>query len=83
MGYHQRTEYNKLILKVGDNPNDINVAGGFLHYGLVRGDYLVMQGTLPGPSKRLLRLRLPVRAKKPKIEAPKVLTISLASKQGV
>ena len=56
--------------------------GGFLHYGLVRSDYLVLQGTL-GPCKRMLRLRFPVRARKPKIEAPKVLTISLASKQGV
>lgn len=83
MGYHQRTEYNKLVLKVGENPNEINVMGGFLHYGLVKNDYLVMQGTLPGPCKRLLRLRFPVRAKKDKIEAPKVLTISLASKQGV
>jgi len=83
MGFHQRTEYNKLVLKVGENPSEINVMGGFLHYGLVRSDYLVMQGTLPGPCKRMLRLRFPVRARKPKIEAPKVLTISLASKQGV
>lgn len=83
MGYHQRTEYNKLILKIGDNPQNINVAGGYLHYGLVKGEHLVVDGTLPGPTKRLIRFRYPVRAKAPKIEAPKIVTISLSSKQGV
>jgi len=83
MGYHQRTEYNKLILRVSENPVDINVAGGFLHYGLVKGDHVLVNGTVPGPTKRLIRFRYPVRAKAPKIEPPKVLSVNLASKQGV
>jgi len=83
MGFHQRTEYNKLILKVGENPSEINVAGGFLHYGLVKGDHVLVSGSLPGPTKRLVRFRYPVRAKVPKVEPPKVVAVSLASKQGV
>lgn len=83
MGYHQRTEYNKLILKVGEKPSEINVAGGFLHYGLVKSDYILVSGAVPGPAKRLVRFRYPVRAKTPKMEPPKILSISLASKQGV
>ena len=83
MGFHQRTEYNKLILKVGENPAEINVAGGFLHYGPVKGDHVLVSGTLPGPTKRLIRFRYPVRARVPKVEPPKVVAISLASKQGV
>ncbi len=83
MGYHQRTEYNKLILKVGEKPSEVNVAGGFLHYGLVKSDYILVSGTVPGPAKRLVRFRYPVRAKTPKMEPPKILSISLASKQGV
>jgi len=83
MGFHQRTEYNKLILRISENPVDINVAGGFLHYGLVRGDYVLVNGTLPGPTKRLVRFRYPVRAKVAKIEPPKVVSVNLASKQGV
>ncbi|MBM5805347.1 MAG: 50S ribosomal protein L3, partial [Candidatus Verstraetearchaeota archaeon] len=83
MGFHQRTEYNKLILKVGENPAEINVAGGFLHYGPVKGDHVLVSGTLPGPTKRLVRFRYPVRARVPKVEPPKVVAISLASKQGV
>ena len=83
MGFHQRTEYNKLILKVGENPAEINVSGGFLHYGIVKADHLIVAGTLPGPTKRLIRFKHPVRAKSPKVEAPKIVAISLASKQGV
>jgi len=83
MGFHQRTEYNKLILKVGENPAEINVAGGFLHYGPVKGDHVLVSGSLPGPTKRLVRFRYPVRARVPKVEPPKVVAVSLASKQGV
>ncbi|MDH5806558.1 MAG: 50S ribosomal protein L3 [Candidatus Methanomethylicaceae archaeon] len=83
MGFHQRTEYNKIILKVGDNPSEINVAGGFLHYGLVRGDYVIVAGSIPGSAKRLIRFRCAIRAKQPVIQPPKIVTISLSSKQGV
>jgi large subunit ribosomal protein L3 len=83
MGFHQRTEYNKLILKVGENPTEINVAGGYLHYGLVKGDHLIIEGSLPGPTKRLIRFKAPVRAKKATVEPPKLIAINLASKQGV
>jgi len=62
MGYHRRTEYNKRILKIVDDPNyRVNPAGGFLHYGLVRNTSVLLHGTIPGPSKRLIRLRLPIR----------------------
>jgi len=83
MGFHQRTEYNKLILKIGENPAEINVAGGFLHYGLVGTDYILVAGSIPGPSKRLVRIRYPVRSKVEKIEPPKLVAVDLASKQGV
>lgn len=83
MGFHQRTEYNKLILKIGENPAEINVSGGYLHYGLVKGDHAIVEGTLPGPVKRLIRIKAPVRAKKATIEPPKLVSVNLASKQGV
>lgn len=83
MGFHQRTEYNKLVLKLGENPSEINVAGGFLHYGLVRGDYIIIAGSIPGPAKRLIRFRYAIRAKQHVVQPPKIVTISLSSKQGV
>ena len=82
MGYHQRTEFNKRILKIGSNGAEITPEGGFLNYGLVRGDYVLIKGSVPGPSKRLIRLRDPIRAKKADLGEPNILHISRESKQG-
>ena len=61
MGFHKRTEYNKRILKIGDNPEEINPSGGFEHYGVVKNSYLLLHGSIPGPSRRTIRLRDSVR----------------------
>tara|TARA_Y100000589_G_scaffold143489_1_gene136957 strand:+ start:313 stop:1365 length:1053 start_codon:yes stop_codon:yes gene_type:complete len=85
-GYHQRTEYNKRLLKIGDNPDEINPKGGFLNYGLIRGNYALLHGSLPGPSKRLIRFRKAVRfhgKKTDEIVAPEITMISQESQQGV
>jgi large subunit ribosomal protein L3 len=82
MGYHQRTEFNKRILKIGDNGEEVTPEGGFINYGLVRGDYVLIKGSVPGPSKRLIRLRDPIRAKKADLGEPQILHISRESKQG-
>jgi large subunit ribosomal protein L3 len=82
MGYHQRTEFNKRILKIGSNGTDVTPDGGFLNYGLIRGDYVLIKGSVPGPSKRLIRLRDPIRAKKADLGEPNILYISRESKQG-
>jgi large subunit ribosomal protein L3 len=81
-GYHQRTEFNKRILKIGADGTDITPEGGFINYGLVRGDYVLIKGSVPGPSKRLIRLRDPIRAKKADLGEPNILYISRESKQG-
>tara|TARA_B100000508_G_scaffold140221_1_gene140579 strand:+ start:943 stop:1953 length:1011 start_codon:yes stop_codon:yes gene_type:complete len=85
-GYHQRTEYNKRLLKIGDNPDEINPKGGFLNYGLIRGNYALLHGSLPGPSKRLIRFRKAVRFHGKKTESvvvPEITMISQESQQGV
>ncbi|UCE29647.1 MAG: 50S ribosomal protein L3 [Candidatus Bathyarchaeota archaeon] len=83
MGYHQRTEYNKRILKIGTDGSEITPKGGFLRYGPVRGTYMLLDGSLPGPVKRLVRLRYPARPPKTTAEAPPRIThISLESPQG-
>lgn len=82
MGYHQRTEFNKRILKIGSDGEEVTPEGGFINYGLVRGDYVLIKGSVPGPSKRLIRLRDPIRAKKADLGEPNILHISRESKQG-
>jgi len=84
MGYHQRTEYNKRVLKIGDNGDDITPAGGFPHYGNVRNSYVLIHGSIPGPSKRVISMRDAIRYKRGvKVEKPEITYISNTSKQGV
>ncbi len=61
MGYNTRTEYNKSILLIGNDPGQINPAGGFPHYGRVQGTYLLLAGSVPGPVKRAVGIRAAVR----------------------
>ena len=83
VGFHQRTELNKRILKIGDSGEEITPRGGFISYGEVRGNYMMLHGSVPGPSKRLVRLREPIRDTGIKLkEPPQVTFVSLESKQG-
>jgi large subunit ribosomal protein L3 len=85
MGYHKRTEYNKKILKIADasEADAVNPEGGFVKYGLVKNNYIIVKGSLPGPSKRLVILRKAMRPHRKHNEAPEISYISTASKQGV
>ncbi|MBN1432245.1 MAG: 50S ribosomal protein L3 [Methanomicrobiaceae archaeon] len=82
MGYQQRTEFNKRILKIGENPEEINPEGGFLHYGLVRGRYVLIKGSIPGPTKRLIRIRPAIRQGEHVFREPSINFVSTMSKQG-
>lgn len=78
-GFHQRTEYNKRILIISntdkDTENSINPPGGFKHFGLIRGDYIVVRGSIPGVPKRLVKMRQPIRSVSKKVLEPKVLEV--------
>ncbi|HEX2013924.1 MAG TPA: 50S ribosomal protein L3 [Nitrososphaera sp.] len=78
-GFHQRTEYNKRILIMSstekDGQNSINPSGGFKHFGLVKGDYIVVRGSVPGVPKRLVKMRQPIRNVPKKVLEPKVLEV--------
>lgn len=82
MGYQQRTEFNKRIIKIGTNGDDITPAGGFLHYGLVRGPYVLITGSVPGPNKRLIRIRSAIRQGEQTIHTPAISFVSAQSQQG-
>lgn len=83
MGYHQRIEYNKRILKIGKDGKEVTVKGGFVRYGEIKGPYMIIAGSLPGPEKRLIRLRIPARPPSEVPENPPQITyISLESPQG-
>ncbi|MDP2750065.1 MAG: 50S ribosomal protein L3 [Nanoarchaeota archaeon] len=83
MGYHQRTDYNKQLLKISSKPEEINPQGGFLRYGMVKNSCLLVKGSVPGPLKRMIILTVSIRPDKlmPK-DAPTVEHINTDSKQG-
>lgn len=77
MGFHRRTEYNKWIIKISENPNEINPKSGWVRYGLVKSTWIALKGSVPGPKKRLIILRKAIRPD-PKIpnEPPRVIYLS-------
>ncbi|MDP8011329.1 MAG: 50S ribosomal protein L3 [Thermoplasmata archaeon] len=90
LGNQQRTEYNKRIIKFVNVENnkpkeDVNPEGGFLNYGLVRNPYILVHGSIPGTTKRLIRFRDPIRPTDVNIEENeiKLVYVSRNSKQGV
>lgn len=70
LGYHQRTEINKKIYRVGKEGDKksatttadltekhITPLGGFPRYGEINNDWLMIKGGVVGPRKRFLLLR--------------------------
>jgi len=66
-GYFHRTQVNNKVYKIGKSgecktefdltPKKITPLGGFPHYGVVREDYLMLRGAVPGVRKRCITLR--------------------------
>jgi large subunit ribosomal protein L3e len=98
-GYHHRTERNKKIYRIGkkyeedtnggkcdaDNTDkEITPLGGFPHYGRVRNQFLILKGSTPGPIKRPVTLRRPVRPMTTRIAKEQIVLkfIDTASKIG-
>ncbi|MBI2632253.1 50S ribosomal protein L3 [Candidatus Pacearchaeota archaeon] len=53
LGFFSRTHYNLKLISSGNiAEKDINPSSGFKHYGKIRGYYLILRGSVQGPSKR-------------------------------
>ena len=81
LGYQTRTQFNSRVIKIGENGKEVTPKGGFIKYGVVNGEYLIIKGSVPGPKKRLIRLRKAIRP--PSTHPPIEITyISTKSQQG-
>jgi large subunit ribosomal protein L3 len=79
LGFNYRTEYNKRILKLGkkEEAATYTPSSGFQHYGNISSDFLMLEGSIPGPAKRLVRLRKSVTNRNGKaVKEPKVTYVS-------
>jgi large subunit ribosomal protein L3 len=77
-GLHQRTEYDKKIMVMDNTENikyEINPKGGFKHFGNVNGDFIIVRGSVPGTSNRLIKLRSQIRNIPKKITKPNILEV--------
>lgn len=96
-GYHHRTELNKKIYRVGCGDDAKNGAtdadatdktitplGGFPHYGIVKNDFLMLKGSVPGTKKRVLTIRksLMVHTSRRDLEKVQLKFIDTSSKFG-
>ena len=65
LGFFKRIDYNKYILDVGNiKEKNINKKEGFLHYGFVDGDFVIVKGSVMGTPKRPIFLTFPLRPSK-------------------
>ncbi len=73
-GFHQRTEYNKLIVKIVD-PKEIEKKSGYEHYGQIHEKAILLKGSVPGAKKRLIRMVQAIRPNKKKQEQLQLIKI--------
>ncbi len=80
MGFSQRIEYNKRIMGIGSDGSEVTPQGGFSRYGVVKGEYILISGSVPGSSKRLVKLRRPCHSPSNLPEdAPQIIEVSRRS----
>ncbi len=60
-GFHNRVELNKQILVI-----DKGLPIKFDNYGIVKSEYVILHGSIPGPVKRPVSIRIAVRPKQVK-----------------
>ncbi|GAM84557.1 hypothetical protein ANO11243_025530 [Dothideomycetidae sp. 11243] len=69
-GYHHRTSVNHKIYRIGKGDDEGNAStefdvskkkitpmGGFVRYGYVHNDFVLLKGSIPGVKKRVMTLR--------------------------
>jgi len=96
-GYHHRTELNKKIYRIGSGTDESNAStesdntkkaitpmGGFPHYGIVKNDFLMLKGSIPGTKKRVITIRksLMVHTSRRDLEKVQLKFIDTSSKFG-
>jgi hypothetical protein len=97
-GYHHRTELNKKIYRIGSGEDEKNAStdadvttkritplGGFPHYGIVKNDFVLLKGSIPGTKKRVITIRksLMVHTSRRDLEKVQLKFIDTSSKFGV
>jgi large subunit ribosomal protein L3e len=96
-GYHHRTSVNHKIYRIGKGDDEssgatefdrtvktITPMGGFVRYGEINNDFVIVKGSIPGVKKRIVTLRksLQVHTSRKYLEKVQLKWIDTASKFG-
>lgn len=82
MGYHQRMDLNKQIIKIEEQASKYNPMGGLVRYGLLTNTLLILRGSVPGPKKRLITFTISYRPNDhTTTQAPKIVSIKTSPQQ--
>ncbi len=73
MGFHRRTIYNLKILDI-KSPEDFDHPLPFHKYGLLKSKFIILKGSVPGPAKRLIKMRFAMRPVKEEMKTPVKIT---------
>ena len=69
MGFHTRANYDNKIVHVNSiEEKNINPKSGFKKFGKIKTDYLILFGSILGPSKRQLLITAPLRKSKRQVK---------------
>ena len=78
LGLFSRIIYNQKIINFGlISEKDINPPQGFRNYGKIRSNYIIIKGSVQGPSKRQILLTPSLRPTKLKSKAKNRITKSI------
>lgn len=61
LGFHARTEYNKRILRISNDAKEVANPAGWKNYGIVKSAFVLVKGSVPGHTNRLVILRQALR----------------------
>ena len=78
-GFHARTEVSKRVIMIDEDAKKVTPNGGFVGYGLPKS-FMLIEGSVPGPNKRLIRFKKASR--KVNLMPVDIKFISTQSKQG-
>lgn len=73
MGFHRRTLYHVKIIGI-KNPEEFDHQLSFRKYGVLKSNFLLLKGSVPGAVKRLVKMRYTVRAVRENFRQPVDIT---------
>jgi large subunit ribosomal protein L3 len=75
-GFHNRVAYVKKLIMIGKELDKINPKAGFKKYGVIKNEFVLIAGNVPGVTKRVVALRKTTRKPRTKLTVTDVNIIT-------